>query len=89
MSQKKSYKKAPQGKMDVEDEQLLLTLASKYKHDWKKSLEKNLQTSSKKVGSKPPQNTVQRACTRSYSEKSEVYPRRRPQNYQALLDVWI
>jgi hypothetical protein len=36
MSQKKSYKKAPQGKMEADDEELLLALASKYKHDWKK-----------------------------------------------------
>jgi hypothetical protein len=45
ISQKKSYKKAPQGKMESADEELLLTLASKYKHDWKKSIKKDFQTS--------------------------------------------
>jgi len=45
ISQKKSYKKAPQGKMDTYDEELLLSLASKYKHDWKKVSKKNFQAS--------------------------------------------
>lgn len=50
MSQKKSYKKAPQGKMDASDESLLLTLASKYKHDWKKVSKKIFKLNKKKIG---------------------------------------
>jgi hypothetical protein len=50
MSQKKSYKKAPQGKMEVDDEQLLLALASKYKHDWKKVSKKIFKLHRKKLG---------------------------------------
>jgi len=36
--------------MDVEDEQLLLTLASKYKHDWKKVSKKIFKLHRKKLG---------------------------------------
>jgi hypothetical protein len=50
ISQKKSYKKAPQGKMDSFDEELLLTLASKYKHDWKKVSKKIFKLHKKKLG---------------------------------------
>lgn len=50
ISQKKSYKKAPQGKMDASDEGLLLTLASKYKHDWKKVSKKIFKLNKKKIG---------------------------------------
>jgi len=50
ISQKKSYKKAPQGKMEVDDEQLLLALASKYKHDWKKVSKKIFKLHRKKLG---------------------------------------
>lgn len=50
MSQKKSYKKAPQGKMDSFDEELLLSLASKYKHDWKKVSKKIFKLHKKKLG---------------------------------------
>jgi hypothetical protein len=50
ISQKKSYKKAPQGKMDSGDEELLLTLASKYKHDWKKVSKKIFKLHKKKLG---------------------------------------
>jgi hypothetical protein len=50
ISQKKSYKKAPQGKMDTADEELLLTLASKYKHDWKKVSKKIFKLHKKKLG---------------------------------------
>jgi hypothetical protein len=50
ISQKKSYKKAPQGKMDASDESLLLTLASKYKHDWKKVSKKIFKLNKKKIG---------------------------------------
>jgi hypothetical protein len=50
MSQKKSYKKAPQGKMEEDDEQLLLSLASKYKHDWKKVSKKIFKLHRKKLG---------------------------------------
>jgi len=49
-SQKKSYKKAPQGKMDDSDEELLLSLASKYKHDWKKVSKKIFKLNKKKLG---------------------------------------
>jgi hypothetical protein len=50
ISQKKSYKKAPQGKMDESDEELLLTFASKYKHDWKKVSKKIFKINKKKLG---------------------------------------
>lgn len=50
MSQKKSYKKAPQGKMESDDEELLLALASKYKHDWKKVSKKIFKLHKKKLG---------------------------------------
>jgi len=50
VSQKKSYKKAPQGKMDSGDEELLLSLASKYKHDWKKVSKKIFKLHKKKLG---------------------------------------
>jgi hypothetical protein len=50
LSQKKSYKKAPQGKMDTSDEDLLLILASKYKHDWKKVSKKIFKLNKKKLG---------------------------------------
>jgi hypothetical protein len=50
ISQKKSYKKAPQGKMDSCDEELLLSLASKYKHDWKKVSKKIFKLHKKKLG---------------------------------------
>jgi hypothetical protein len=50
ISQKKSYKKAPQGKMDSCDEELLLCLASKYKHDWKKVSKKIFKLHKKKLG---------------------------------------
>jgi hypothetical protein len=50
VSQKKSYKKAPQGKMDSCDEELLLSLASKYKHDWKKVSKKIFKLHKKKLG---------------------------------------
>jgi len=50
ISQKKSYKKAPQGKMDTYDEELLLSLASKYKHDWKKVSKKIFKLHKKKLG---------------------------------------
>jgi hypothetical protein len=50
ISQKKSYKKAPQGKMDTFDEELLLSLASKYKHDWKKVSKKIFKLHKKKLG---------------------------------------
>lgn len=50
ISQKKSYKKAPQGKMDSGDEELLLSLASKYKHDWKKVSKKIFKLHKKKLG---------------------------------------
>jgi len=50
ISQKKSYKKAPQGKMDAADEELLLAFASKYKHDWKKVSKKIFKINKKKLG---------------------------------------
>jgi len=50
ISQKKSYKKAPQGKMDTADEELLLAFASKYKHDWKKVSKKIFKLNKKKLG---------------------------------------
>jgi len=50
ISQKKSYKKAPQGKMDNSDEELLLSFASKYKHDWKKVSKKIFKINKKKLG---------------------------------------
>jgi len=52
ISQKKSYKKAPQGKMDTYDEELLLSLASKYKHDWKKVSKKIFKLHKKKIRTK-------------------------------------